>query len=311
MILRELPDLPPRPLTPSNAAFREHFYSRWGRENAVILYRASRIEFPPYTQTLSIKRAWGGSEDYLLASRRLAVGDDRLLILNEGARYGARIDSPTPVLSLGVFFRPGMADEAAAAAGQTMHELLDRETEAARKPCSFAEHLRPLQAGLDARLSSMRDAVLAGEDDEDWLEEQMQGLLAAMLASEPGWRGRSERVAGTSRSAHAELLSRIDRATDFIISCHADAIGLDDIAVHARLSKYHLVRVFGQVHGTTPMAFLARVRTDSAMRLLGRTRLPVDEIVELSGFGSRQTLFRQLRRHAGGGAQALRRRRAP
>lgn len=71
MILR---DLPPSPLTPANAEFRRHFYARWGHANAVILFRTRQAEIPPYTQALSIKRAWGGSEDYVLPARRLRVG---------------------------------------------------------------------------------------------------------------------------------------------------------------------------------------------------------------------------------------------
>ena len=54
------------------------------------------------------------------------------------------------------------------------------------------------------------------------------------------------------------------------------------------------------------MAFLARTRTAYAECLVRHTDLSLDERVELSGFGSRQTLFRQLRRHCGDGGRALR-----
>ena len=230
MILRDQPDLPPRPLTPANAEFRRHFYARWGHENVVFLLRTRQAEFPPYTQALSIKRAWGGSEDYVLAARRLRVGERHGLILNDGAHYGAHIASPTPVTSLGVLFRPGMAQECAGALGQSAAQALDREREPARAECGFAEHLRPLESRIDAQLTAIRDAVLAGRvddqgQDDDWLEEQLHALLTAMLAAEPGWRARSQRLAGQSRSAHAELLRRVDGATDFILSCYTQPLG--------------------------------------------------------------------------------------
>ena len=47
-------------------------------------------------------------------------------------------------------------------------------------------------------------------------------------------------------------------------------------------------------------------RTAYAECLVLDTALSLDEGVELSGFGSRQTLFRQLRRHCGDGGRALR-----
>ena len=306
MILRELPNLLPRPTTPANAAFRRWFYERWGRENAVVLGHATRIEFPPHTQALSVKRAWGGQEDYLLPSRRVAVDDDHFLILNQGAHYGARIASPRPVLSMGVFFRPGMAAGLAAASRAGAIGALDEGTEAPRRDAGFAEHLRPVDAATGARFDALRDAVLAGEDDEQWLEERLQALLLALLRGEPGWRERSSRLADVCRSAHAELLTRVDRATDCILSCHTQALTLDEIAAAGRLSKYHLVRVFRQVHGETPMAMVARARARTAERLLRDASLTLEEVAELSGFGSRHTLFRQLRRHCGDGGRRLR-----
>ena len=306
MILRELPNLKLAPATTANAEFRHWFYERWGRENAVVLGRSSHAEFAPWTQALSVKRAWGGREEYLLPGRTLAVDDDHFLVLNQGAHYGARIESRRPVTSMGVFFRPGMAAELAAAARQDVQAQLEAGPECGQRPCAFAEHLRPLDASCEAALEHLRDAIETGEDDEQWLEERLQELLRRLLRAEPGWRERGDRLSGLCRSAHAELLARVDRATDFILSCHAQPLALDDIAAAARLSKYHLVRVFRQVHGVTPMAMVARERALTAERLLRDPSLSLEEIAEASGFGSRQSLFRQLRRHCGDGGRALR-----
>jgi AraC-like DNA-binding protein len=309
MILRDLPDLAPRPLTAANADFRRWFAERWGRENAVVMGCSRGIEFPPHTQTLSIKRAWGGEgEDYLLPGRRLRVDADHCLILNQGGHYGARIVSREPVLSMAVFFRPDMADELAQAARQTLPEALAAEGTGGRLALGFAEHLRPADGALGAEMASLRDAVFAGHDDEAWLEERLQSLLWQMLAAEPGWRQRGQRLAALSRGQHAELLARVDRATDFMRSCHAQALTLDDIAVVARLSKYHFVRCFRALHGCTPMAYVARLRTRHALRLLRDETLTLDDVAARSGLGSRQTLFRQLRRCGGAGGRALRER---
>lgn len=320
MILLHPPDLPPRPLTRANADFRRRFYARWGRENALVVYRTHRIEFAPFTQALSIKRSIGGTEHYLLGARRLAVDEAHTLILNEGAHYGARIDSTVPVTSLAVFFRPGMADELGAAAAQRADAALDHGPGTPRRPCHFAEHLRVVSPEVDTALAqllagarAMQGAGATPDDAEDdptaaaWLEEQLQGLLWAMLNDEPGWRARSQPLQAWSRSAHAELLRRVDRAYDFILSCYAMPITLEEIAANAALSKYHLVRVFRQVHGVTPMALLARTRARAAARLIEAGSLTLTEVQALSGFGSRATLFRQLRRHLGAGGRALRR----
>jgi transcriptional regulator GlxA family with amidase domain len=54
------------------------------------------------------------------------------------------------------------------------------------------------------------------------------------------------------------------------------------------------------------MALLARTRVRAARRLLADPGLSLEDVAVLSGFGSRQTLFRQLRRHCGDGGQGLR-----
>lgn len=49
MILRELPDQAPRPLTASNAGLRQWFAEHWRRENAVVMRWSRDVEFPPHT----------------------------------------------------------------------------------------------------------------------------------------------------------------------------------------------------------------------------------------------------------------------
>jgi AraC-like DNA-binding protein len=308
MILREYPDLPPRPATSANGDFRRWFIERWGRENAVIFGRTRVAEYPDHTQTLSIKTAWNGSEHYYLGNRRVCVDDDSYLVLNEGDHYGSQVCSHQPIESLCIFFRPRMAIEVAAAMVQTASAALDAGSSSAGAPASmnFAENLRPHDHRVSPKLAAIAHGIRAGEADEDWLEEQLLQLLALMLGAEPGFRARSMRVADLSPSAHAELLSRVDRATDLILSSYADPITLGDMAAAARLSKFHLVRVFRAVHGVTPHAFLSRKRAEVARRLLLRGDASVADVAAEAGFGSRHSMFRHLRSQFGAGAQALR-----
>ena len=91
MILTQLPDLPPRPATARNAAFRRMFYDRWGKENWIVCGRAHRAEYPEYRQTCSIKAVFQGSEHYYVDRRRLTVTDETYLVLNEGRSYGSQL----------------------------------------------------------------------------------------------------------------------------------------------------------------------------------------------------------------------------
>ena len=66
MILREMP-------ATWDARFRTRFYARWGRENCIISARTRRAEYPLFEQRLSVKMAAGGSEDYFVDERSVAV----------------------------------------------------------------------------------------------------------------------------------------------------------------------------------------------------------------------------------------------
>src|SRR5678815_340150 len=113
MILTELPDLPPRPLTPRAAAFRRDFYRRWGRENCVVSGMSRHAEYGLFRQTLSIKCVAQGSEIYFVDQRRVAVSDDTFLVLNEGRTYASSLNSATDTYSFSIFFRPGLCEEVA------------------------------------------------------------------------------------------------------------------------------------------------------------------------------------------------------
>jgi AraC-like DNA-binding protein len=119
-----------------------------------------------------------------------------------------------------------------------------------------------------------------------------------MWQDETQWRTRSQALAAMSASQHAELLRRVDAATDCLHSRYTEALSLDELAQAARLSKFHLLRAFQRVHGQTPHQMLTERRLQAARRLMQGTELSLDDIARMAGLGTRQTLWRQLRRSA-------------
>lgn len=305
MILRSFPDV--WPPTRANAAYRAAFYTRWGRENAVVRARAAAAEFPPFTQTLSLKAAWGGTESYFIGGRRLAVDDDSFLVLNEGQTYASELREPRPIDSIGIFFRPRMAQALCGELAAGLAGALDDGPAPRERPIAFAEHLRRHDDLVTPRLRALVAAVDAGEDDETWLEEQLTQLLARLVQAERGFHRRSDSIEALRPATRRELFARVERAADYLLSCYAEPLALDDVAAAARLSKYHLVRLFRRVHGVTPHAFLQRKRAAVARRLIETTDADLGDIALAAGFGTRFTMFRQLRRCFGASGVTLRR----
>ena len=299
MILTSLPDLPPRPETAANAAFRRRFYERWGRENAVVCGPASNVEFAPHVQTLSVKMAWGGQgERYLLPRRDVLVDDDSYLVLDEGMRYGSVVRARRPLMSFAVFFRPGMADEVALARRQSLAQALDGPAGSA-PPVGFRPHLRRHDAAISPRLRGMWHAVQQGERDEDWLEQSLLGLLTALLDAEQAVSAR-EAPSPSHTVARQELLRRLRLAADFIDSNATEPIDLARMAEVACLSKYHFVREFGRLFGCSPHAWLTRKRAALARRLMAQGETDAERVAQAAGLGSRWALRRALRRWPAG-----------
>ena len=299
MILREMPPI-------WNERFRPRFYARWGRENCIISARTRRAEYAEFEQRLSVKMAVGGAEDYLVDGRRLAVDDDSWLILNDGRRYASALHAARPVHSFSIFFRPRLAEEVLQAIAAPPGRVLEDPAPRGADAVVFSEHLRRHDRRVTPVLRYIAYHVDAGVDDPLWYEEQLALLMERLLCTRDADLGRIAAVPAGRPATRRELFRRVQLGADFIETNFRSPLDLAAMAHAACLSPYHFLRVFRSVHGLTPGQFLQAKRVRVAERLLMESDLGLEEIAALAGFGSRTTLFRQLRRRRGLAPSALR-----
>lgn len=95
-----------------------------------------------------------------------------------------------------------------------------------------------------------------------------------------------------TRKIDSEIMNS---AITYINEHYMDDISLEDVAVFAGFSKYYFSRVFKQFSSMSFSEFLMRKRLNVATDLLVRTKQPVREIAEASGFGSVATFNRIFR----------------
>jgi AraC-like DNA-binding protein len=302
VILTQLPDVQP---IPRNAEFRRWFYSRWGKENSVVSGSAKRAEYDPYRQTLSVKTVVRGREHYFVEGRRITVTDETYLVLNENRTYSSLLEGQCEAYTFSIFFRPGMGPEIAGESLLDLRDALDREGAPVRAPVEFSENLRRHDKSVSPVLRYIQRHVALGVDSPGWYEEQFAFLLERLLNTERALRRESERIECVGAPRRRELMKRIGWATDFMHSNLQRDLALADIARAARLSQFHFLRVFRQVHGVTPFAYLGAQRTERALALLRTTRLGVNEIAEQVGL-SRLALWRRIRASSGAAPQHLR-----
>ncbi len=307
MILTELPDLPPAPETHCNKAYRESFYSQWGKGNWVVSGWSHRAEYARLRQTLSFKMVNRGTERYFIDGRRITVTDNTYLVLNEGREYSSLLESPGRAYSFAIFVRPGLAGEVAHAATRSLAAALDEGPDAVTAQVEFSENLRAHDHRVTPVLRYIRRYVAAGERDEAWFEEQYLFLVARLLAEERARPRLAERLNQARPATRRALERRVGWAVDHMLANLHRELALCDLAAAARLSTYHFARVFQQAHRRTPMGFLRRARLERALQLLESTTLPISEVAEQVGM-TRLALWRGVQRLRGAGPRKVRER---
>ena len=290
MLLRSMPDL-----SAGNTQFRTWFYSRWGRENCLILARTRHAEYDLYRQRLSIKTACGGRERYFVDRRTVAVDDDNYLILNDGQRYGSLIESPREVESFSIFFRSGLL-EAVLGSLRADPERIGDNIDRTAPSIEFSERLQPHDTTVTPMMRFICLHLRRGLDDEHWYEEQLQILAERLLIQQQHVANRPLKLRCIKASTRIELCRRLALAADFIESSYDCDIGLAQMADASCLSVHHFMRLFHQAYGVTPMQYLQRKRIAVARRLGKDQSLSSQEIATRVGFNSRATYYRQLAR---------------
>jgi AraC-type DNA-binding domain-containing proteins len=296
LLMRSLPR--PEDLT-RNCEFRRSFYKVWGKVNAILCGSETDAAYMPYTQSLSIKACWGGTERYFVDNRTLNVDDDSYLILNDRRTYASSLRSDRPVRSFSIFFQPGFAEEVLGGMLTPQDRILDRCIEPERRSVEFAEHLRRHDRLVTPVLRYIAFHVDKGIDDEAWYEEQLSFLLERMLGSHRLTAQAIQSLPASRSAKRLELYRRLSWGRDFIHSNYQRPITIDDMARAACLSKFHFIRLFHALEGVTPYRYLQQKRVAAAQRLLANTQLSHVEIADQVGFDHRSTMFRHMRRVTG------------
>ena len=295
-LLRQMPDIERLKPYPANLNYRQAFYRRWGVENCVVTGTGRNEEYFAFRQRLSIKIARGGRERYFIEGRSIAVDDDSFLILNDNRTYGSRFESNVATESFAIFFRPGLAEEVFGAVMTPVERALEQGGAGKLRPVEFAEVLQPHDSSVSPMLRYVQYGVKSGVEDGDWYEEQFQFLLERMLAHHRRATEQMQRLPVLKAATQREIYRRLGLAVDLVHSSYEKDIGLRQMAEAACLSKFHFLRLFTELHGITPHAYLQRKRARAAARLLEANQLTASQVAGKVGFKSRSTMTRQLRR---------------
>ena len=89
----------------------------------------------------------------------------------------------------------------------------------------------------------------------------------------------------------------VKHAADFIHNHYSEPLSIDEMISDIPMSKYHFIRTFKRIMGTTPYNYLTNYRINNAKIMLRTTDMPVSEIAERCGFLDTSNFIAQFRKH--------------
>ncbi|MDO8542072.1 MAG: helix-turn-helix transcriptional regulator [Opitutaceae bacterium] len=97
-----------------------------------------------------------------------------------------------------------------------------------------------------------------------------------------------------------------EQIKEYLLTHAAEALTLEDVARHLRLSAEHIARVFKREESTTVFDFLRDIRIERAKALLASSSLSVHDISRQAGYSSSTLFCRNFKRVTGGTPAAYR-----
>ena len=261
----------------------------------------------PAVPTLVFRAVLHGAASLAWRNRQVRLDEDSWMVLDGRETCSVRLDPDRRTRMLVVVVSPDDVRAALEDTGAASDAAVPSDAAAARSAMltrsagwpaelAFADNLRARDGPAGRGLLAIAESRAAARPDPD---ERLQriGLVRAACDEEQVLRQKAARIDCVKPATREQLLRRLLLAADFIASRHDEPISLDEMARAASLSRFHFVRLFSLVHGETPHAFLRRKRTAVARRHLA-VGGACSEAASRAGFGSRSSLFRNLRRTA-------------
>jgi AraC-like DNA-binding protein len=247
--------------------------------------RAANTELAVSYGTLSIKYVQEGEERYVVNGRSRAVKAGTHLVVYSGGS-GAVSIGPTVAQGLCVDLGAGLLEEVV-----RHHSSEDERMARIALQQDFFHGERSPQGERTTRLLH---ALSLGEVHYD--RSMFFGLAEAILLDRSEWHGLALRVRSQKRSTQRETLRKLLLARQAFERGPRAFPTARSLAEAFGCTEFHFNRAFTQAFGTSPYAYMLRIRLVEAHRQLTTTALPVADIALRCGFNDAATFSRAFRR---------------
>lgn len=233
-----------------------------------------------YTSSFSIKYVLEGYEKYVVGNSRCRVGKGQYLIVNNGQEVD-NLESNAKALS--IFVDQSLIDNVLQDTISSHHNLLENPCHRANDSVSFFENVYPKNDLLGQYLDLFYNEFIYHQNFEIH-EEVYYSIAANLISAQLDVLGKIERIDRVKFSTRCELYKRVLIAKEYIEANTQTEFNLDILSRACFLSKFHLIRIFKTVFGTTPYHYYLRLKVDQSKQFLQDLNLPIADAARLAGF---------------------------
>lgn len=132
------------------------------------------------------------------------------------------------------------------------------------------------------------------KEQKEGYEMMLFGHFLIMVSGLSRWYGH-----GLSEPAESKKVMKISRSISMMETHFGQTLDLDELASEANMSRRNFYRVFKEVTGEAPFAYLLRLRIMKGVNLLENTNKTITEIAFQCGFSDSNYFSRQFKQILG------------
>jgi AraC-like DNA-binding protein len=234
---------------------------------------------------VSLKFVLRGTANYDIDRRHHRLAGGQAMLIDAGRGYRIRTSGEGGMETFVLFADRSLLSEA----WSSIVEPANTTPQWSATPVPLAKSARATIGSLARRL---RENSVGADEAASLIALSFAGALDG----EAKLHGLADRVSAVRRETRLALARALMRAEEYLNDRRHERVALDDLALAAGVSRFHLLRLFADVLGKTPHAYALSLKIEDAKRLLVTSRLPVIEIAAQLGFESQSAFTRAFRR---------------
>lgn len=229
------------------------------------------------------------------------VGNGFFGISNDRQSYNLHIPESSDCTTFNIHFGKTLFSEVQQVAAHTHNWALDNIDDPNHHsvellPCTYfmSDELHQKIINLHCLQQDQLGAIAS---DKEY--ELTASILEYLLVQSRQELKKQDLISAQKASTRQELFHRVGIARDFIHAHHSKTVTLDDLSRNAGLSKFHLIRVFKEVTGLSPVDYIRQIKGQRARRLLLETQKDLSLIALDLGFSELSAFTRFFKRQSG------------